>query len=89
MKEREPLCVNNFIDVYVEPSKVKPPHLEEYEIISDYQIYRSTFDTSLYIIYDDEKEEYHVLRDEGSEDVEDDLEKNIAVRIIPKTKPLE
>jgi hypothetical protein len=52
-----PVTINGFRLVSVVDTI--PPHLIEYNIINQYQIYRSTFNTELYVIFDND---YNVYR---------------------------
>ena len=47
--------------VYGEPTKDKPPYLIDYKTIVDYQVFQSTFNQLIFVIYDSETENYYRL----------------------------
>lgn len=63
----------------------KPDYLVEFKKILDYQVYHSTFNDVMYIVYDHINNKYYAFRNEGSTDIDNDLPWVIRAAIIPLT----
>jgi hypothetical protein len=70
--------VNDFrrINLSYEKDK-KPPFLAELDKYEGFEIYSSNFDHKIYIIYNPHDEKYYPFEDQGSDDIINDLIKNI------------
>lgn len=74
------MIINNFEVVQIANPLVQPPYLTEFDVIDGYQIFHSSFDNSLYVIYDHVKKQYNVFRRVVIDaNIQVDLEKVISV----------
>lgn len=53
------MVVNNFR--VVKDTDEEPPYLEKFDEINEHQIYKSTFNTDLYVIHEESKNNYHCI----------------------------
>ncbi|GGI23643.1 hypothetical protein GCM10008119_08670 [Pedobacter mendelii] len=70
--------VNNFRLVNNKCKPEKPPKLIKYKVILGYQVYYSTFNKKLFVIFDHIKNQYCSFENNGeSTDLDMDLKENV------------
>lgn len=63
--------VNNFKIINTTPKK--PPYLEKFGVILEYQVYSSSFNINFYVVFDHENNLYYIFENQGSDNIEKDL----------------
>lgn len=77
--------VNNFRLINNKCTVEKPPHLIKYKEILGYQVYYSTFNNKLFVVFDHVNNQYCSFENNGkSIDLDFDLEETVK-HMIPKT----
>lgn len=72
------MSINGFEKQVVSNDSEMPPYLREFEKIANFQVYRSSFDTDIYVIYDHINMKYHAYKYVGSPD---DFKGNLSILV--------
>jgi hypothetical protein len=56
------MIINGFETIVIKNNLEKPPYLSEFEKIKDFQIFKSSYDPNIYVIFDHINMTYHSYR---------------------------
>lgn len=68
--------------VYGEPTKDKPPYLTQYKTINNYQVFQSEFNQLMFVIYDNNSENYYRLERTNTEIDKTDINLEQWIKIL-------